>query len=130
MRYHVLLSQARFSTGRKISVVAMLSLMMLYSVAWASDQNVHEASQSLSIAKFVENHGHTHPSSLEHLHVYTPDMSDRDHLLLHAFGAVEKHMPLTLAAVPVSRRQDKPELQKTPSPLPEQTSALYRPPKA
>ena len=129
-RYEVFIHQAQFSTGRRIFVVTMLSLMMLFRLAWASDQNVHDASQSLSLAEFVQNHGHIHPSSLDHLHVSTVEMTDQDHLLLHAIGAVEKHVPLKLDAVPLFHRQDKPVLQRTPSPLPEQTSALYRPPKA
>ena len=108
------INQAQFSTGRRIFVVTMLSLMMLFRLAWASDQNVHDASQSLSLAEFVS----------------TVEMTDQDHLLLHAIGAVEKHVPLKLDAVPLFHRQDKPVLQRTPSPLPEQTSALYRPPKA
>lgn len=129
-RYEVLMNQAQFSTGRSILVVTVLSLMMLFRIAWASDQSVHEASQSLSIAEFVESHGHIHPSSLDHLHVSTVEMTDQDHQLLHALGAVEKHVPLNLGAVPLFHRQNEPVLQRTPSPLPEQTSALYRPPKA
>lgn len=125
----MVLNRFKFSTGKGLLVVTVLSLLMLFRAVWASDQSVHEASQSLSLAEFVENHGHIHPSSLDHLHIYTPEISDQDHLILHALGAVEKHVPLDLAALPLSHRQDKPALQRTPSPLPEQTSALYRPPK-
>jgi len=125
----VFLSQTRSATAKSILVVTALSLLLLFRVVWASDQSVHEASNSLSMAEFVESHGHIHPTSLDHLHVSTPEMSDQDHLLLHALGAVEKHVPLNLVAVPPIYRKGGHELQKTPSPLPEQPWALYRPPK-
>lgn len=124
------LSKAQFSTGNTILVVIALSLLVMFRVVWASDQSAHESSKSLSLKEFVVSHGHSHPSSLNHLHVSTPEMSDQDHLLLHALGAVEKHLPINLAAVPPSLQQDKPVLEKAPAPLPEQTCALYRPPKA
>lgn len=120
----------QFSTGNTILVVIALALLMTFRVVWASDQSAHESSKSLSLKEFVVSHGHSHPSSLNHLHVSTPEISDQDHLLLHALGAVEKHLPINLAAVPSSLRQDKPKLEKVPAPLPEQTYALYRPPKA
>lgn len=126
----MVLNRFKLSTGKSVLVVSVLSLLLLFRAVWASDQSVHEASQSLSLAEFVENHGHAHPSSLDHLHIYSAEISDQDHVLLHALGAVEKHVPLDVTALPLSHRQVEPVLQKTPSPLPEQTSALYRPPKA
>lgn len=124
------LSKAQFSAGNTILVVIALALLMTLRVVWASDQNAHESSKSLSLKEFVVSHGHSHPSSLNHLHASTPEISDQDHLLLHALGAVEKHLPIDLVAVPPSLLQGKPALEKTPVPLPEQTFPLYRPPKA
>jgi len=126
----VFLSQTRSNTGRAILIVTALSLLILFRGAWASDQNVHQASQSLSLIEFAEDHGHFHDSFLDHLHVYSVEMTDGDHLLLHVLAAFENHMPLDLAAVPLPPGQDMPELQRPPSPLPEQASVLYRPPKA
>ncbi|MEQ9546405.1 hypothetical protein [Marinobacter lipolyticus] len=130
MRDDVFLSQAQFTTSKGILTVTVLSLMILFRGAWAFDQNVHEASQSLSLAEFAENHGHFHTSSLDHLHVYTAEMTDWDHLLLHALSAFDNHVPLDLAVVRSPSGQDQPELQNTPSPLPEQAFSVYRPPKA
>jgi len=129
MRDSVFLSQTRSTTGRAILIVTALSLLILFRGAWASDQNAHQASQSLSLIEFAEDHGHFHPSSLDHLHVDTVEMSDGDHLLLHALGAFENHMPLDIAAVPLPPGQAMPELQRPPSPLSEQPFSLYRPPK-
>lgn len=123
------LSQSRSTTGRAILIVTALSLLILFRGTWASDQNVHQASQSLSLIEFAQDHGHFHDSSLDHLHVYSVEMTDGDHLLLHVMGAFENHMPLDLAAVPLSPGQDMPELQRPPSPLSEQPFSVYRPPK-
>ncbi len=103
---------------------------MLFRCAWASDQNVHQASQSLSLSAFTEVHGHAHPSSLDHLHDSATEMSDADHLLLHALGAFENHVPLDIAVVPLFIGQDMLILQRLSSTLPMQMSPLYRPPKA
>jgi len=130
MRDSVFLSQTQSTTGRAILIVTALSLLILFQGAWASDQNAHQASPNLSLIEFAQDHGHFHPSSLDHLHVDTVEMSDDDHLLLHALGAFENHMPLDLAAVPLPPGQYTPELQRPPSPLSEQVSVLYRPPKA
>jgi hypothetical protein len=118
------------TTTKAILIVTALSLLLLFQGAWASDQIAHQASQSLSLIKFSEDHGHFHPSSLDHLHVDTVEMSDDDHLLLHALGAFENQMALDLAAEPLPPGQNMPELQRPPSPLPEQIYMLYRPPKA
>jgi len=126
----VFLSQAQPTTGKAILIVTALSLLILFRGVWASDQNVHQASESLSLMEFAEDHGHFHNSSLDHLHVYSVEMTDWDHQLLHVLGAFENHVPLDIAAVPLSLGRDTPELQRPPSPLPEQASLLYRPPKA
>jgi len=126
----VFLNQTQSVTGKAILVVTVLSLLILFRGAWASDQNVHQASQSLSLIEFAQNHGHFHDSSLDHLHIDSVEMTDGDHLMLHVMGAFENHMPLTIAAMPLPSGRDAPELQRPPSPLPEQASSLYRPPKA
>jgi len=126
----VFLNQTQPATGKAILIVTALSLLILFRGVWASDQNVHQASQSLSLIEFAEDHGHFHDSSLDHLHLYSVEMTDWDHQLLHLLGAFENHVPLNIAAVPTPPGRDTPELQRAPSPLPEQTSLLYRPPKA
>ena len=110
-------------------MVTVLSLLIFFRGAWASDQSVHQLSQSLSLIEFAQDHGHFHDSSLDHLHVDSVQMTDGDHLLLHMMGAFENHMPLNIAAMSFPPGQDAPELQRPPSPLPEQASSLYRPPK-
>lgn len=124
------LNQTQPATGKAILIVTALSLLILFRGVWASDQNVHQASQSLSLIEFAEDHGHFHDSSLDHLHLYSVEMTDWDHQLLHLLGAFENHVPLNIAAVPLPPGRDTPELQRPPSPLPEQASLLYRPPKA
>jgi|TARA_R110000803_G_scaffold86670_3_gene153123 hypothetical protein len=126
----VFLNQTQPATGKAILIVTALSLLILFRGVWASDQNVHQASQSLSLIEFAEDHGHFHDSSLDHLHLYSVEMTDWDHQLLHLLGAFENHVPLNIAAVPLPPGRDTPELQRPPSPLPEQASLLYRPPKA
>lgn len=126
----MLLNQAPSTTGKAILIVTALSLLILFRGAWASDQNVHQASQSLSLIEFAQDHGHFHDSSLDHLHVYSEEMTDWDHQLLHVLGAFENHVPLNIAAVPLPPGRDTPDLQRPPSPLAEQASPLYRPPKA
>tara|TARA_R110000824_G_scaffold158523_1_gene332495 strand:+ start:542 stop:922 length:381 start_codon:yes stop_codon:yes gene_type:complete len=126
----VLLSQAQSTTAKAILIVTALSLLILFRGAWASDQSVHQSSQSLSLIEFAQDHGHFHDSSLDHLHFDSVEMTDGDHLLLHVMGAFENHMPLNIAAMPCPPGRDTPELQRPPSPLPEQASSLYRPPKA
>lgn len=130
MRDDVFLSQRQFTTCKSILTVTVLSLMILFRGAWAFDQNIHEASQSLSLAEFAEKHGHFHASSLDHQHVYTTEMTDWDHLLLHTLSVFDNHVPLDLALVRLPPGQDQPELQNTPSPLPEQAFSVYRPPKS
>ncbi|MBQ0747373.1 MAG: hypothetical protein KBT73_12675 [Marinobacter sp.] len=124
------LNQTQPATGKAILIVTALSLLILFRGVWASDQNVHQASQSLSLIEFAEDHGHFHDSSLDHLHLYSVEMTDWDHQLLHLLGAFENHVPLNIAAVPTPPGRDTPELQRPPSPLPEQTSLLYRPPQS
>lgn len=124
------LNQTQPATGKAILIVTALSLLILFRGVWASDQNVHQASQSLSLIEFAEDHGHFHDSSLDHLHLYSVEMTDWDHQLLHLLGAFENHVPLNIAAVPTPPERDTPELQRPPSPLPEQTSLLYRPPQS
>tara|TARA_R110000822_G_scaffold244169_1_gene372926 strand:- start:1527 stop:1961 length:435 start_codon:yes stop_codon:yes gene_type:complete len=126
----VFLNQTQPATGKAILIVTALSLLILFRGVWASDQNVHQASQSLSLIEFAEDHGHFHDSSLDHLHLYSVEMTDWDHQLLHLLGAFENHVPLNIAAVPTPPGRDTPELQRPPSPLPEQTSLLYRPPQS
>lgn len=124
------LSLTQSTAGRAILIVTALSLLILFRGVWASDQNVHQASQSLSLSEFAEDHGHFHDSSLDHLHVYSVEMTDWDHQLLHVLGAFENHLPLNIAAVPLPPGRDTPELQSPPSPLSEQAASPYRPPKA
>jgi len=125
-----LLNQAPSTIGKAILIGTALSLLILVRGAWASDQNVHQASQSLSLIEFAENHWHSHNSSLNHLHAYSVEMTDWDHQLLHVLGALENHVPLDTAAMPLPPGRDTPEWQGPPSPLSEQASSLYRPPKA
>lgn len=123
------LNQALSTAGKLVLIVTALSVIMLFRGVWASDQIVHQASQSLTVAEFAQDHGHHHPSSLDHLHDESTNLTDQDHLLLHILGSFENHMPLDIAAVPLSSGQSRPESQRTPSPLPEKNSSLYRPPK-
>lgn len=125
----VFLSQNQPTTSKAVLIVVALSMLVLFRGVWASEQSVHQASQSLSLIEFAESHGHFHDSSLNHLHVYANDLSDWDHQLLHVLGAFENQAPINIT-VPSSPAPDKPELQKPPSPLPKQASSLYRPPKA
>ena len=124
------LSQVRPTVSKAILIAIALLLLILFRGAWASDQNVHQASQSLSLIEFAENHGHFHDSSLDHLHLDSVEMTDGDHQLLHVLGASENHLPLDISAISLPPGRNMPELQSPPSPLSEQASSLYRPPKA
>ena len=108
----------------------MLSILILFRGAWASDQNLHQTSQNLSLIEFAQDHGHAHESSLDHFHISSSEMSDADHLLFHVVGVFENHLPLKIMAVPLTLVRDMPELQRPSSTLPEQASLLYRPPKS
>ena len=108
------LNQTQPATGKAILIVTALSLLILFRGVWASDQNVHQASQSLSLIEFAEDHGHFHDSSLDHLHLYSVEMTDWDHPLLHLLGAFENHVPLYIAAVPLPPGRNTPELQRPP----------------
>ncbi len=125
----VFLSQTQSTVGRVTLIVTALSLLILFRGVWASDQNIHQASQSLSLIEFATDHGHFHPSSLDHLHAYTGEMTDSDHLLLHLLGAFENQIPWDVVALPFPPGQDMLELQRPPSPLSAQASMLYRPPR-
>ncbi|MGI1670778.1 MAG: hypothetical protein K6L74_10700 [Neptuniibacter sp.] len=92
------------------------------------EQTAHSAVPSVHPAIQAIEHGHYHEPVLGHFHPEDAEISDANHLLLHAMGVIENQMAVQVfIAAPTSARSS--EITFSPDmPLEPPLSNLFRPP--
>lgn len=122
-------SRSALMSNRPLAVIALLLIAVFFCRGFlVVEQSAHSAVPSVSPAMQAIEHGHYHAPVLGHSHPEYAEISDANHLLLHALGVIENQMAVQVfIAAPTSIRSS--EISFSPNmPIEPPRSHLFRPP--
>lgn len=128
-RIPLMFNRSSLMSNRNLAAIALILIaVFLGRGVLVVEQSAHSGVPSVHPAIQAIEHGHYHEPVLGHFHPEDAEISDANHLLLHAMGVIENQIAVQVfIAAPTSVRSS--EITFSPDmPLEPPLSNLFRPP--